>query len=255
MEPMIKVRNVHKKYGSTTVLESVSFDVMPGEVAVVVGPSGSGKSTMLRCINFLEDFQGGSITVNGVPVGYNVSPDGKRSRRTEKEDQALRQQVGMVFQSYNLFPHRTVIENVMLAPVKVKGESRESARQFAQTLLAKVGLESKLDAYPSMLSGGQQQRVAIARSLAMRPQVMLFDEVTSALDPELVGEVLIVLKALAEDGMTMMLVTHEMAFAKEVADKILFFDDGRIVEEGSPREVLENPKTDRLKQFIQRFQP
>jgi polar amino acid transport system ATP-binding protein len=251
MAAMIEVRDVVKSFGALEVLKGVSFDVAQGEVAVIIGSSGSGKSTILRCINFLEDFQGGKISVSGKPVGYDVN--GTRRLQDEETIAGHRQRVGMVFQSFNLFPHKTVVENVMTGPVRAKGMARAQARSIAETLLAKVGLSSKLDAYPANLSGGQQQRVAIARALAMQPEVMLFDEVTSALDPELVGEVLKVIRELAQDGMTMILVTHEMHFARDVADKVLFFDAGTIVEQGEPRAVLDNPQSDRLKAFLRRF--
>jgi polar amino acid transport system ATP-binding protein len=250
---MIEVRDVVKSFGALEVLKGVSFDVAQGEVAVIVGSSGSGKSTILRCINFLEDFQGGTVTVSGKPVGYDVDGGGARKPQREAAVAKHRQRVGMVFQSFNLFPHKTVVENVMAGPVRAKGMKRAEARGIAEALLAKVGLSNKLDAYPATLSGGQQQRVAIARALAMQPEVMLFDEVTSALDPELVGEVLTVIRDLAQDGMTMILVTHEMHFARDVGDKILFFDAGTIVEQGEPRAVLDNPKSDRLKTFLRRF--
>jgi polar amino acid transport system ATP-binding protein len=251
MAAMIEVRDVVKSFGSLEVLKGVSFDVAQGEVAVIIGSSGSGKSTILRCINFLEDFQGGKISVSGNAVGYDVN--GSRRLQPEETIAKHRQRVGMVFQSFNLFPHKTVVENVMTGPVRAKGMARAEARSIAEALLAKVGLSSKLDAYPANLSGGQQQRVAIARALAMQPEVMLFDEVTSALDPELVGEVLKVIRELAHDGMTMILVTHEMHFARDVGDKILFFDAGTIVEQGEPRAVLDNPQSDRLKGFLRRF--
>jgi polar amino acid transport system ATP-binding protein len=251
MAAMIEVRDVVKSFGPLEVLKGVSFDVAQGEVAVIIGSSGSGKSTILRCINFLEDFQGGKISVSGKAVGYDVN--GSRRLQPEETIAKHRQRVGMVFQSFNLFPHKTVVENVMTGPVRAKGMARAEARSIAEGLLVKVGLSSKLDAYPANLSGGQQQRVAIARALAMQPEVMLFDEVTSALDPELVGEVLKVIRELAHDGMTMILVTHEMHFARDVGDKILFFDAGTIVEQGEPRAVLDNPQSDRLKGFLRRF--
>ena len=253
MPAMIEVRDVHKSFGPLEVLKGVSFDVAQGEVAVIVGASGSGKSTILRCINFLEDFQSGTITVSGEAVGYDVDASGRRRPQDEKTVALHRQHVGMVFQSFNLFPHKTVVENVMTGPVRAKGMPKAAAREIAEALLAKVGLSEKLDALPANLSGGQQQRVALARALAMQPAVMLFDEVTSALDPELVGEVLKVIRDLAQDGMTMILVTHEMHFARDVGDKLLFFDAGTIVEQGQPRAVLDNPQNDRLKAFLRRF--
>jgi len=250
---MIEVRDVVKSFGPLEVLKGVSFDVAQGEVAVIIGSSGSGKSTILRCINFLEDFQRGTITVNGKPVGYDTGDSGARRPQDEATIARHRQRVGMVFQSFNLFPHKTVVENVMTGPVRAKGMPRGEARAIAETLLAKVDLSNKLDAYPANLSGGQQQRVAIARALAMQPDVMLFDEVTSALDPELVGEVLHVIRDLAQEGMTMVLVTHEMHFARDVGDRILFFDAGAIVEQGEPAAVLDNPQSERLRAFLRRF--
>lgn len=253
MPAMIEVSNVVKSFGALEVLKGVSFEVQQGEVAVIIGASGSGKSTILRCLNFLEDFQGGSIKVAGSEVGYDTRADGTRAHQSESTIARHRQEVGMVFQSFNLFPHKTVVENVMVGPIRAKGMPRKEARAIAEALLAKVGLSSKLDELPGRLSGGQQQRVAIARALAMQPKVMLFDEVTSALDPELVGEVLRVIRELAQDGMTMILVTHEMHFARDVGDKLLFFDAGRILEQGKPKDVLDNPESDRLKAFLRRF--
>ena len=253
MPAMIEIRNVVKSYGSLEVLKGVSFDVAQGQVAAIIGVSGSGKSTILRCINFLEDFEGGTIHVSGESVGYDVAPNGGRTRQSDKTIAKHRQEVGMVFQSFNLFPHKTVVENVMCGPVLAKGIPKTEARRIAEALLAKVGLSEKLDSLPANLSGGQQQRVAIARALAMQPKVMLFDEVTSALDPELVGEVLKVIRDLAEEGMTMILVTHEMHFARDVADHLLFFDDGRILQQGAPRDVLDHPESERLRTFLQRF--
>jgi polar amino acid transport system ATP-binding protein len=250
---MIEVRNVVKSYGSLEVLKGVSFDVAQGEVAAIIGASGSGKSTILRCINFLEDFQAGAIRVGGESVGYDLRPDGTRVPQNDKTVARHRQEVGMVFQSFNLFPHKTVVETVMSGPVLAKGMAKPEARAIAEALLAKVGLSEKLDALPANLSGGQQQRVAIARALAMQPKVMLFDEVTSALDPELVGEVLRVIRDLAQDGMTMILVTHEMQFARDVAVQLLFFDGGRILQQGAPRDVLDHPESDRLRTFLRRF--
>jgi polar amino acid transport system ATP-binding protein len=253
MSAMIEVSNVVKSFGALEVLKGVSFEVAQGEAAVIIGASGSGKSTILRCINFLEDFQGGTIRVDGQTVGYDLRPDGGRVAQSEATIARHRQQVGMVFQSFNLFPHKTVVENVMTGPVRAKGMARKEARGIAEALLAKVGLSAKLDELPANLSGGQQQRVAIARALAMQPKVMLFDEVTSALDPELVGEVLRVIRDLANDGMTMILVTHEMHFARDVADKLMFFDQGRILQQGAPKDVLDHPDSERLKTFLRRF--
>ncbi|WP_084169438.1 amino acid ABC transporter ATP-binding protein [Paraburkholderia ferrariae] len=238
---MIEISGVYKRFGANSVLNGVSAHVSPGEVVCLIGPSGSGKSTLLRCINGLEAYDAGSITVLG-----------KHVDATGKEINALRRQVGMVFQRFNLFPHRTVLENVMEGPIHVNREKPAIARQAAVTLLDKVGLSTKLNAYPKQLSGGQQQRVAIARSLAMSPKVMLFDEPTSALDPELVGEVLTVMRSLANDGMTMVVVTHEMQFAKEVADRVWFLHGGSIVEEGSAPEVLNAPREPRTREFLRR---
>ena len=238
---MISVRAVAKAYGGHRVLDDVSLEVAKGEVVCVIGPSGSGKSTLLRCINGLEHYDEGEIAIDGVSV-----------HREHASIHALRSEVGMVFQRFNLFPHRTALENVMEGPVYVKGVPREEARERASALLAKVGLAQKLDSYPAKLSGGQQQRVAIARSLAMQPKAMLFDEPTSALDPELVGEVLKVMLTLAREGMTMLVVTHEMGFAAEVAQRVLFLDHGRIVEEGAPQQMLTAPRHERTRDFLQR---
>jgi len=251
---MIEVKDLRKSYASIEVLKSLSFDVDKGDVVVVLGPSGSGKSTLLRCINFLEDFQEGQIRIDGETVGYRMTADGRRIRRSEAENAKLRENVGIVFQSFNLFPHRTALENVMMGPVHVRNIARSEARELAGDLLNKVGLADKADQYPVMLSGGQQQRVAIARALAMHPKVMLFDEVTSALDPELVGEVLAVIRKLVEEGMTMIIVTHEIQFARDVSDRIMFIDRGVIVEQGPPGQVLAAPSSERLKLFLRRYQ-
>ncbi len=250
---MIAVSGLGKSFAALRVLDGVSFAVAPGEVVVVLGPSGSGKSTMLRCINFLEAYDQGEVRIDGELVGYREGGNGRRLMRPEAEIARFRERVGMVFQSYNLFPHRSAIENVMMGPVHVRGIERKSARATAEALLDKVGLADKTDEYPARLSGGQQQRVAIARALAMEPKVMLFDEVTSALDPELVGEVLLVIRRLAQEGMTMILVTHEIGFARDVADRIIFMDKGVIVEEGPPGELLVKPRSERLKGFLRRF--
>lgn len=241
IRPIVEIRGLKKVFGEHTVLEHIDFVVRPGEKVVVLGPSGSGKSTMLRCINALETVTSGEIVVNGVSV-----TDPKTNLNV------LREHLGMVFQRFNLWPHKTVLENVMLAQEIVLGRSKSDAKARARQLLEKVGLSAKADAYPASLSGGQQQRVAIARALAMDPKVMLFDEPTSALDPELVGEVLAVMKNLAESGMTMIVVTHEIGFAREVADRVVFMDGGRIVEEGHPDEVLANPKEERTRTFLAR---
>lgn len=239
-EYMIEALNITKKFNDLTVFENLNIRVKKGEVLVVIGPSGSGKSTFLRCLNHLEDINGGQVVIEG----EKLNPKNKKSIRK------IAEKTGMVFQNFNLFPHMTAIQNVMEAPVVVKKENKAEVRKRAEVLLEKVGLSDKMDYYPSKLSGGQKQRVAIARALAMNPDIMLFDEPTSALDPELVGEVLNVMKKLAEDGMTMVVVTHEMGFAKEVADRVIFMDDGKIVEEGSPKDVFDNPKQDRTKSFL-----
>ncbi len=238
-QPIVSVREVHKYFGELEVLKGVSFDVMKGEVICIIGPSGSGKSTLIRCINALNDIQSGSILVEGQEVH---APDLNKLE--------LRRKVGMVFQQYNLFPHKTALENIMMAPVKVLKEPKDEVAERARVLLAKVRLEGKDDSYPGELSGGQQQRVAIARSLAMRPQVMLFDEVTAALDPETVKEVLVTIKELAQDGMTCILVTHEMGFAREVADHIYFTDRGIIVEHGPPATFFDSAQDPRTREFL-----
>ena len=247
--PMVKADRVIKKFGSHTVLQGVSATVPRGEVMCVIGPSGSGKSTFLRCINHLERVDGGRLFVDGELIGYRQSGD-KIYELKPREAAAQRRDIGMVFQRFNLFPHLTVLENVTEAPRRVKGKSRSDAEAHAMELLTRVGLAEKAKTYPSSLSGGQQQRVAIARSLAMEPKLMLFDEPTSALDPELVGEVLDVMKNLAESGMTMIVVTHEMGFAREVADRLVFMDEGLIVEEGEPREMIADPQHQRTQAFL-----
>jgi ABC-type polar amino acid transport system ATPase subunit len=230
-------------------LRDVTLEVEKGEVVCVIGPSGAGKSTMLRCINHLETLNSGTIYIEGQPV-YRYMRDGKLVIDREKRVDEIRAQVGMVFQSFNLFPHFTALENIMVSPLHVRREPLSELRPRALALMAKVGLSDKIDAYPHELSGGQQQRVAIARALAMRPKAMLFDEVTSALDPELVGDVLRVMRQLAFEGMTMIVVTHEMGFAREVADRVIFMADGAIVEEGPPAEIFTNPKNERTMQFL-----
>ena len=252
--PMIDVRELKKSFGALEVLKGVTFGVEKGEVVVVLGRSGSGKSTMLRCLNLLEDYEGGEIRIDGAVIGYRTNANGQRVASPEAEKAKLREQVGMVFQSFNLFPHRTALDNVMMGPLRVRGTGRREARALALELLGKVGLADKADEYPIRLSGGQQQRVAIARSLAMQPKVMLFDEVTSALDPELVGEVLRVIRQLAQEGMTMVIVTHEIPFARDVSDRVLFVDGGVIVEQGPPSKVIADPSSDRLKLFLRRYQ-
>jgi ABC-type polar amino acid transport system ATPase subunit len=246
-EPIVKVENLHKRYGKLEVLKGVNLQVAPREVVCLIGRSGSGKSTLLRCINFLEEPDEGTITVAGTSI-----PAGERTRQHRQHIIELRQHAGMVFQSFNLFPHKTVLENLIEAPLIVKKARREAIIPLAEELLGKVGLAEKRDVYPSKLSGGQQQRAAIARALAMQPQVMLFDEPTSALDPELIGEVLEVMRELAKDGMTMIVVTHEMGFAREVADRVIFMDGGVFVEEGPPAQCLLSPKDERTRRFLER---
>ncbi|MFD3697477.1 amino acid ABC transporter ATP-binding protein [Streptomyces sp. NPDC058646] len=246
---MVKAEAVHKSYGAAHILKGVDLEVAPREVFCLIGPSGSGKSTFLRCINHLEKVNGGRLYVDGELVGYRQKGD-KLYELKDSEVAAQRRDIGMVFQRFNLFPHMTAIENVMEAPVMVKGESKAVARERAVRLLDRVGLGDKGGNYPSQLSGGQQQRVAIARALAMEPKLMLFDEPTSALDPELVGDVLDVMRDLAESGMTMIVVTHEMGFAREVGDSLVFMDGGVVVEAGNPRDVLGNPQHDRTKAFL-----
>jgi arginine/lysine/histidine transport system ATP-binding protein len=236
---VINVRGLKKSYGQAQVLSGIDVEISKGEVVVVIGPSGSGKSTFLRCLNLLETPTGGDITLEGKSI---------TDRATNIN--VLRQDMGMVFQQFNLFPHKTVLQNITLAPIKVRKTAKEEAERQALELLRRVGLEDKRDVYPSRLSGGQKQRVAIARALAMRPHVMLFDEPTSALDPEMVGEVLDVMKSLAKEGMTMVIVTHEMGFAREVGDRVLFIDGGMIVEQGSPREIFEAPQHSRTQEFL-----
>ena len=248
-EVMVRAENVHKSYGSLEVLKGIDLEVKPGEVCCVLGPSGSGKSTFLRCINHLEKINAGRIFVDGDLIGYHER-NGKLHEMGEKDVARQRRSIGMVFQRFNLFPHMTVLQNVMEAPCQVKREGRGEVRERAEVLLERVGLSDKVDNYPSQLSGGQQQRVAIARALAMRPKLMLFDEPTSALDPELVGEVLDVMKDLARDGMTMVVVTHEIGFAREVGDSLIFMDGGVVVEQGPPREVIANPRQERTKAFL-----
>ena len=247
--PMVLAERVSKNFGTNKVLRGISLEVDPGEVLCIVGPSGSGKSTFLRCINHLERVDGGRLSVDGQLVGYRQKGD-KLYELKLKEAAFQRQEIGMVFQRFNLFPHLTAVENIILAPMRVKGISKANATARAMELLDRVGLADKGDAYPAHLSGGQQQRVAIARALAMDPKLMLFDEPTSALDPELVGEVLDVMKELAKSGMTMIVVTHEMGFAREVADTLVFMDEGVVVEAGPPREILSNPQHDRTKAFL-----
>ena len=246
---MVEAENVYKSFGRLEVLKGIDLSVAQQEVLCIIGPSGSGKSTFLRCINHLEKIDAGRLRVDGELVGYHEK-GGLLHEMREREVAAQRQKIGMVFQSFNLFPHMTVLGNVMEAPLNVRGESKSVVQERALKLLDRVGLIDKIDSYPSQLSGGQQQRVAIARALAMEPALMLFDEPTSALDPELVGEVLDVMRKLAEDGMTMIVVTHEMNFAREVGDALVFMDGGIVVESGHPREVLGNPQHARTKAFL-----
>ena len=247
--PMISAQNVHKSFGQFEVLKGIDLEVQPGEVACLLGPSGSGKSTFLRCVNHLDKATAGRLYVDGELIGYREK-NGILYEISEKQAAQQRSDIGMVFQSFNLFPHRTVIENIIEAPMQVKKVPEDKARKRAMELLDDVGLAAKADNYPVQLSGGQQQRVAIARAVAMDPKLMLFDEPTSALDPELVGEVLRVMKDLAAQGMTMLVVTHEMGFAREVADKIFFMDSGVVLESGTPAEVLETPQQPRTKEFL-----
>ncbi|MGG0890411.1 amino acid ABC transporter ATP-binding protein [Cytobacillus horneckiae] len=239
---MIVFNKVNKYFGDFHVLKDIDLTITKGEVVVVIGPSGSGKSTLLRCINHLETISDGSLTVNDIPVNDKKTDINK-----------LRRNIGMVFQHFHLYPHKTVLENIILAPMKVLGKSEAEAKETAKKYLEKVGILEKADSYPSQLSGGQQQRVAIARGLAMSPEIMLFDEPTSALDPEMIGEVLDVMKTLAHEGMTMVVVTHEMGFAKEVADRIVFMDEGRVLEESKPSEFYESPREERAKLFLSRI--
>ncbi|MBM7715203.1 amino acid ABC transporter ATP-binding protein [Siminovitchia sp. FSL H7-0308] len=239
---MISVKNLKKSFGDNEVLKDISLEVKPQEVVVVIGPSGSGKSTFIRCLNLLESVTGGQVIV-----------DGKDLTNKKTDINEVRKNVGMVFQHFNLFPHKTILENITMAPIHVKGLAKQEAEQKAVDLLAKVGLSDKASAYPDSLSGGQKQRVAIARALAMEPKIMLFDEPTSALDPEMVGEVLEVMKRLAKDGMTMIVVTHEMGFAREVGDRVIFMDNGYIVEENDPSELFSNPQHERTKAFLSKI--
>ncbi len=247
--PMVKAEGVHKRFGRLEVLKGISLEVQPGEVMCLLGPSGSGKSTFLRCINHLEKINSGLLSVDGELVGYRQ--DGATLHELRESEVARRRaQIGMVFQRFNLFPHMTALENLTCAPIQVKGISRDQARTRAVELLERVGLADKLDAYPGQLSGGQQQRVAIARALAMEPKLMLFDEPTSALDPELVGDVLQAMQQLAREGMTMIVVTHEMGFAREVADEVVFMDAGVVVEAGPPEQLLDSPRHERTRAFL-----
>jgi polar amino acid transport system ATP-binding protein len=242
MEEILKVNNISKRFDDITVFENLNLTVQKGEVVVIVGPSGCGKSTFLRCLNALENIQEGEILLDGESINQD-----------SKEISKIREKVGMVFQSYDLFPHLTILQNLMLAPMKVKKRKKEEVEEEALSLLDRVGLLSKKDNYPRQLSGGQKQRVAIVRALIMHPEILLFDEITAALDPEMVKEVLDVVLSLAKEGRTMLIVTHEMQFARAVADRVIFIDGGKIVEEGAPKEFFDNPKTERLQKFLQTF--
>jgi polar amino acid transport system ATP-binding protein len=249
----VAAHEIDKWFGQLHVLRKVSLTVLPGEVVVIIGPSGSGKSTFLRCLNHLEKIDGGTLTVNGHPIGYHRTRRGKLIEDKERRIAGQRREIGMVFQRFNLFPHMTALDNVAVAPAHVLRMDRGAAKDLGRSLLTRVGLENKADSYPGQLSGGQQQRVAIARSLAMKPALMLFDEATSALDPEMIGEVLDVMKELARDGMTMIVVTHEMGFAREVGDRVVMMDEGSIVEEGKPGDLFTSPKHERTKLFLSKI--
>ena len=242
--PIVRMQKLHKHFGSLHVLKDIDLDIVPGEVVVVIGASGSGKSTLLRCINGLEEFQSASLEVDG----NTLLPNGKSSQAL----QTIRTEVGMVFQQFNLFPHLSVLDNITLAPMKVRGWSRQDAEETAKRLLERVGIADQANKYPSQLSGGQQQRVALARALAMEPRLMLFDEPTSALDPEMIGEVLDAMRELAKEGMTMVIVTHEMGFAREVADRIIFIHKGEIAEQGPPEQLFDAPQHERTQSFLAR---
>jgi polar amino acid transport system ATP-binding protein len=248
---MVVVDGLWKAYGEVPVLRGINLTVEQNEVLVIIGPSGSGKSTLLKCINFLEEYDRGQVVIAGRLVGKRKI-DGRLVREAERHIDAMRAQIGMVFQGFYLFPHRTVLQNIMMAPMRVHHHSRAQAQETAEGLLAKIGLRDKAHAYPEHLSGGQQQRVAIARALAMKPAVMLFDEVTSALDPKLVGEVLDLMKQLAQEGLTMIVVTHEMGFAREVADSVAFMEEGIVVEQGPPHQIFADPRDARTKDFLRR---
>jgi len=250
--PMIKARNVQKYFGPLHVLKGIDLDIVKGEVLAIIGPSGSGKSTFLRCMNFLEEYDHGEIWLGDELIGYRKTASGDLVKDSAARVAAIRTRMGMVFQSFNLFPHMTVLENVIAGPTFVQKRQRQEAIDQAKSLLDRVGLSAKIDVYPETLSGGQQQRAAIARALAMNPEVMLFDEPTSALDPELVGEVLDVMKSLAADGMTMVVVTHEMHFARDVADRVMMMDDGNRVEIDAPSTIFTNPSHSRTAEFLQR---
>ena len=241
-EVVLEISQLHKNFDTNTVIDNLSLEIHEGEVIVILGPSGCGKSTLLRCINALESIQGGQIKLHGEIVSKN-----------SKNLQSIRQKIGMVFQNYELFPHMTVLDNIMLAPIKAQGRTKDEVKEEALALLKRVGLESKADSFPRQLSGGQKQRVAIVRALCMHPEILLFDEVTAALDPEMVREVLEVILDLANQGKTMLVVTHEMQFARAIADRIIFLDEGQIIEEGTPDDFFDHPKTDRAKRFLNTF--
>ncbi len=251
-QPLLQATNVRKHFGAIEVLKGIDLTVQQGQVVSLIGASGSGKTTFLRCVNLLEEHDGGEILLDGDPIGYRMI-GGKRKRLSETMVSAQRARIGMVFQQFNLFPHLTAAENVMLGLTKVLGKSHAEAKEIAGHWLARVGLGERRDHYPYQLSGGQQQRVAIARAVAMQPRLLLFDEVTSALDPELVAEVLSVMQALAESGMTMLLVSHEMLFVRDVSHHVLFLDQGRVAQAGPPTEVFDNPQSERLRSFLGRF--
>ncbi|MDU0305738.1 amino acid ABC transporter ATP-binding protein [Rhizobium sp. 10PS4] len=251
-KPLVRARNVHKSFDQLEVLKGINLDVMPGEVVVVLGPSGSGKSTFLRCINRLEAINKGFIEVDGEQIGYRLRKD-RLEKLSSNGIASQRRKIGMVFQQFNLYPHMTVLQNIVEAPIGVHGESRKAATENAMRLLERVGLSEKAGSYPRQLSGGQQQRVAIARALAIKPKLMLFDEPTSALDPELVGEVLSTMRDLAKQGLTMIVVTHEIGFAREAADRVVFMDGGNVVEIGKPEDVIGNPQHPRTQAFLARF--
>ncbi|MEK0082847.1 amino acid ABC transporter ATP-binding protein [Benzoatithermus flavus] len=251
--PVVEIRGLGKSFGTNRVLQGVDLEVRAGEVVTIIGPSGSGKTTLLRCINLLELYDEGSIRLDGVEVGYRASEGPGRVRRSERELAPIRAKTGMVFQMFYLFPHLTTLQNVMLGLVKVRKKPKAEARRIAEHWLGRVGLGHKLDSLPAQLSGGQQQRVGIARAVAMEPMLLLLDEITSALDPELVGEVLAVVHELADEGMTMLVVTHEMSFAREVSDRVVFMDGGRITAAGPPSKIFDRPESDRLRTFLARF--
>jgi polar amino acid transport system ATP-binding protein len=253
-DPLVRIRGLRKSFGATRVLDGIDLDIARGEAVVVIGPSGSGKTTLLRCINVLETYDDGSIQVDGVEVGYAGPPGPRRRPRSESDLARIRADIGMVFQLFNLFPHLTALENVMLGLVKVRGLPNAEAKARAEHWLERVGLSEKLRSLPGQLSGGQQQRVGIARAVAMEPKVLLLDEITSALDPELVGEVLATVRQLASDGMTMVVVTHEMTFARDVGSRVVFMDAARVVADGTPQDVLVDPRHERLRAFLARIE-